>query len=643
MSSSRPAAPSSEELVLHVTLFILSAVGLFVLLRLPRALARFWCPSEWLRGHVFWHTPYRHTRARRVYASASDTSSKETASDDSHTLYVHNSNNKSQAQVQTTFDLPPHVAACPAFLQRLVMLLRVRLSPGFSVAQAAIMASYFAALLYAGLYKSSPFSDPVRTGWVAVSQLPIAIALATKNNILGSLMGFAYEKVRTLPSFRGVCNLSFPTSSTTSTVFSVSSSSSPSTSTAWATVSVCHTYSLRTLTLPVYKWSIAGTFQASIQRPSVIWGLVGLVAFDCIFFFSLSFWRHRFHNIMLPVHVASLAVALPAIWKHKPSTMRWICACIGIYALDRLCRVLKTRLSTATLRALPALGCTRVEVPHINGGWRAGQHVRLRVLSSAMGRLAWAEAHPFTIASVADGEEGIVLLVKKSGRWTQRLYDLAQSSGATEAGRERRVSVLVEGPYGGPCHAIFASYSAAVFIVGGSGITFALAAIDALIRADLAGRSRVKSITLIWSVQDPAALRPLLPRLAALVDGSAYTPVHVAVHYTRAFAFPGGAGGGAGGGGAGGAGKKPLMASALAAAHPRIALSAGRPQILRSLEAALARAVGLVQDPRDERRVSGMLVGVCGPVGLGDDVARAVAGVDPARREQVGGIEMHEE
>lgn len=50
---------------------------------------------------------------------------------------------------------------------------------------------------------------------------------------------------------------------------------------------------------------------------------------------------------------------------------------------------------------------------------------------------------------------------------------------------------------------MFASYSAAVFIVGGSGISFALAAVQDLIQEDLKGRSRVKVIELIWVVQDP--------------------------------------------------------------------------------------------------------------------------------------------
>lgn len=53
---------------------------------------------------------------------------------------------------------------------------------------------------------------------------------------------------------------------------------------------------------------------------------------------------------------------------------------------------------------------------------------------------------------------------------------------------------------------VFASYSAAVFVIGGSGITFALAAIQDLIQKDLNGRSRVKVIELIWVIQDPGSL-----------------------------------------------------------------------------------------------------------------------------------------
>ena len=68
------------------------------------------------------------------------------------------------------------------------------------------------------------------------------------------------------------------------------------------------------------------------------------------------------------------------------------------------------------------------------------------------------EPHPFTIASApADsntsltGEKGLVLICKKAGGWTSKLFDMAKASHPIESGASitnRTVKVLVEGPYG---------------------------------------------------------------------------------------------------------------------------------------------------------------------------------------------------
>jgi cellobiose-specific phosphotransferase system component IIC len=55
---------------------------------------------------------------------------------------------------------------------------------------------------------------------------------------------------------------------------------------------------------------------------------------------------------------------------------------------------------------------------------------------------------------------------------------------------------------GGPGHTVFSSFSAAVLVAGGSGITFALSIIHDLIQKDLEKESRVKVIELIWIIQD---------------------------------------------------------------------------------------------------------------------------------------------
>jgi ferric-chelate reductase len=56
---------------------------------------------------------------------------------------------------------------------------------------------------------------------------------------------------------------------------------------------------------------------------------------------------------------------------------------------------------------------------------------------------------------------------------------------------------------GGPGHSVFESYSAAVFVCGGSGISFGLSAVQDLVQKDIEGASRLKVIELIWSIQDP--------------------------------------------------------------------------------------------------------------------------------------------
>jgi len=252
----------------------------------------------------------------------------------------------------------------------------------------------------------------------------------------------------------------------------------------------------------VYEWTIVGIILQKLQTPSVAFGILGLAGLDFLFFFSTAFWRRRFYNVFLFSHTFGIIFLPIGLVFHMPPTLPWVLAAAGIYALDYLIRVFKTRIATATLRPIPELGVTRIEVPHLNAGWRPGQHVRLRVLTTGLGILGWAEVHPFTIANVSG--DGLTLMVKKAGDWTNKLYDMATKSDALYSGDANgmRAKVWIEGPYGGVGNTTMDSYSGAVFLVGGSGITFALSAITDLVQKDLQGSSRLKIIHLIWCVQD---------------------------------------------------------------------------------------------------------------------------------------------
>ena len=194
---------------------------------------------------------------------------------------------------------------------------------------------------------------------------------------------------------------------------------------------------------------------------------------------------------------------------------------------------------------------------------------------------------------------------------------------------------------------------------------------------DLRGTSRLKIIELIWIVPDPASLGPILPMLSMLVQQSVFTPLRISVFYTRApigkqpafFAAASASPFAASGLGRSPSSRsrappprsaaarskpQPLSAQPLNLSSssqqpsyfpPGLTLAPGKPRLLKFLEHAINRAVTLGHsNPKDEALgLTGLIVGVCGPVAMADDVVAAVREVDPLRRDQVGGVEVHEE
>ncbi|KAJ4474404.1 hypothetical protein J3R30DRAFT_3707292 [Lentinula aciculospora] len=585
--------PSDFQIVWDIDIILLSVIALLFLLRLPRFLARMYRFSEWTSGLILRNRPYHaRTNGRRVQFSIgnSNTSLDDFSTDDSHATYQE----KAFAQrISTTGakaqgSYPPHISNCTTFFRPLLKLMHSRINTGVSFSHAAMMTVWTGAIVFPAFYMTEAFTDPVRFGWITASQLPFVYAFGTKNNVLGTFLGIGYEKINFMHRHAGRIVL----------------------------VSV-NVHGLGY----IYKWCLASNFMEEIANPKCYWGLIGLICIDGLFLFSTEFVRRKAYNFFLATHISALTVLVIAMLNHYSGAIPWAYACAAFYLFDILLRITKTRVSTATLRAIPELGVTRVEIPNINSGWRAGQHVRLRVLSSGMGLIGWSEIHPFTIASVADGPEGMVLLCKKAGSWTNRLYDMANSSSSED--NNRKVSVMVQGPYGGLGNCMVPSFSAATFICGGSGITLATSAMQELIQKDLDGGSRVKSIELIWSVQDASALVPMLPLFTSMIQQSVFTPIRISVFYTRAPI-----------------GKFPFADDFFRSTS--LTLSPGRPKFHKHLEETITRTTALNSGPKSGNS-SGLFVGVCGPVSLADGVFAEAGKIDNYRRDQIGGVEVYAE
>src|SRR6266404_6908148 len=103
---------------------------------------------------------------------------------------------------------------------------------------------------------------------------------------------------------------------------------------------------------------------------------------------------------------------------HEPTIFPYILCAASLYAFDRIARVAQTRYTTAWLTAENSLngGTTIVDIPSLRAGWRAGQHVRIRVAGDTwFGWLAtWlvGRARPFTITTVSNFG-GIILMIKQ--------------------------------------------------------------------------------------------------------------------------------------------------------------------------------------------------------------------------------------
>lgn len=230
-------AVDALNLVLDINIFIAALVTVFALSTLPRALARFSSAAEWRHGHILrsirlgssrLRGPETPISAQRGSQDPAPSNEKDPSppvaghasssghgylpdgvmSEESHTYVSHTGllRHASTRTLGPASKLPPHVRAWSAILPQIGGFLRHRLDAGFSLGKALILGVYAAILVYATFYKSNPFKDSARTGFVAMSQIPIVYILGTKNNIVGTCVGMGYERVS--PSLSAeICSL----------------------------------------------------------------------------------------------------------------------------------------------------------------------------------------------------------------------------------------------------------------------------------------------------------------------------------------------------------------------------------------------------------------------------------------------------
>jgi predicted ferric reductase len=326
-----------------------------------------------------------------------------------------------------------------------------------------------------------------RSGVIAMTQIPVAIALGVRGNIPGLALGKSYDRMRIIHKVSG--RVMFFAGAFHSIGYLVA-------------------------------WGKSGKLA---EKSKSLLGMTGWAAFMAICVIavtSLPAVRRWAYGLFKVSHVLGVLCCVIGMYWHHESCPPWMLASGGIYGAHFVFTLMKTRVADAEIQALGGTTTTLVTIPRITSGWRAGQHVRIRIIG--LGLLS-AECHPFTIANAPDTPGGMVLMVKAAGDWTSRLYETASSGGhATQLQAEsgvwrRKAKVIIEGPYGGLGNTLSPAFSSVVLVAGGSGISHSLGIAEDLINRSPSGVVSTRTIDLIWVVRVEQVARALMPHLNNLV------------------------------------------------------------------------------------------------------------------------------
>lgn len=319
-----------------------------------------------------------------------------------------------------------------------------------------------------------------RCGVVTISQIPVIVLLASKNNIIGCLSGISYERLNWIHRWCARCML-FTATMHMGWFFS-----------AWA------------------PYDYIGY---QLKNSNIVWK--GLAAWCTLFwmvFSSMTPIRGWSYEVFVIQHIISFAVFLAFVYIHTPVEMHgYVWAPVAIFLFDRLFRALRLLYINvsffhpsqrqqgrkkgfwaceAEFTSLPH-NTTKIVVRNPPVGWKPGQHVYLSCHS-----VVPLQSHPFTIASIPeDGRMEFYVKAEKGG--TKRFFSYAEKSGRLPEASAKLKAVTIEGPYG--TLRPLRQFDSVILLAGSTGSTFNMPLLRGLIQGwqENANRDTLKPKSLL--------------------------------------------------------------------------------------------------------------------------------------------------
>ncbi|GAB0137846.1 hypothetical protein EsDP_00006099 [Epichloe bromicola] len=359
-----------------------------------------------------------------------------------------------------------------------------------------------------------------------------------------------------------------------------------------------------------------GVVKAFTSGPFIGSGVIGISTMVILLLASVSPLRHAFYETFLNVHIILALVAFVCTWVHCASSdtpgglpqLSWIMAIVALWFADRFARIFrlahtnwsKKGFTDALCEAMPG-EVTRVtlHLPRYKN-IRPGTHAYLRF----SGITAW-ESHPFSIAWVDHSTDHSLPMsekeplhgsLDKTQATTSVSFVIGAQTGltrtlfkkASQSPRGIRLRAAMEGPYAG--HHNLDSYGHVVLFAGSTGITHQISYLRHHLEGYNEGTVATRRLTLVWIIRSYESLewvRPFMDTILRIPNRKDVLRIQVFV-------------------------TRPLNPRDIVSSSSTVKMFPGRPNI----------PLLLMKEVQDQ--IGAMVVSVCGPGGLADDVRGAV-------------------
>nr|GAT50545.1 iron reductase [Mycena chlorophos] len=323
----------------------------------------------------------------------------------------------------------------------------------------------------------------------------------------------------------------------------------------------------------IHRWSGRFLFLAALVHGSlwinnhVVYGLPiltqqkegsGVAAFAvlCVIILtSASPLRRYWYSAFLVIHYLTFPAFFITICYHTLYAVPWIFPPVAFYGADLFLRFIRWRVVVGRIEAKGqgTAALSLIHVPLAARGWQAGQHVQVRAV---FGGRTW-ESHPLSICCAPPGQScltapdgaplGMLLGARACGDWSRSLHRWAQQPDlifnpqgddleaqtaekpaiAEEDLTGRDVHLVLEGPYGGPTLSPD-DYESVLMFAGGSGVTFTLGVLDALVAravplgTPFAPQPKTTRVVWCWCVRSFGAINWFSDQLLQIATRAAH-------------------------------------------------------------------------------------------------------------------------